>query len=477
MVERIETGIGGLDGVIEGGFPKGSLILLAGNPGTGKTVFSAQFLAKGAELGEPGVYVSFAEAKDVLIENLSRHLGIDFKKFEAEDKLRILDFTVMKEEATPILLEAILGEVEALGAERLVLDSFSAMAQALKSPIDVRIVVHTILGKIVRGMGCTTLMIGEVPVGRAEIGFGSEEFVADGVLKLKLRELDGRLFRELEILKLRGTRLSERKLTFTLERGFKAFPPFKPKPIEKPGRFQPIPDPLGKFSTGSRDLDEVLGGGIDKGSFILFEVDQRVSTSEYHLIAASILSNFLAQGRGCWFIPSSGVNYGMLRHRALSYGFTEEEFQNLVLIFSPYRTESYGESGVNLIPLKGIDFKEDFQVIAEALAKLMDKKDESLISSIGIDTLITFYGEDDCEKILNIGAAHNKSCGSITLLIVKGGREALARKVSAIADIHLRLTREHGCFLFYGIKPRTGLYVVEADVSKGYPLPKLTPIV
>ena len=59
---RVPTGINSLDALIEGGFPRGSLILLAGNPGTGKTIFSMQFLFKGAEdYGESGIYVSFAE--------------------------------------------------------------------------------------------------------------------------------------------------------------------------------------------------------------------------------------------------------------------------------------------------------------------------------------------------------------------------------------------------------------------------------
>jgi circadian clock protein KaiC len=46
---RVPTGIDGLDPLIEGGFPRGSLVLLAGNPGTGKTIFSMQFLYNGAE--------------------------------------------------------------------------------------------------------------------------------------------------------------------------------------------------------------------------------------------------------------------------------------------------------------------------------------------------------------------------------------------------------------------------------------------
>jgi circadian clock protein KaiC len=204
LTEKVKSGIDGLDEVVEGGFPKGSLIILAGEPGVGKTVFSIQFLVKGVELNEPGVYVSFAEAKNTLIENFSRHLNVDLARLEVEDKIKILDFTAIKEEAISLILESILAEVKALNAKRLVIDSFSALAQAFKEPIDVRIIVHTVLSRIVRGMNCTTIIIEEVPIGRAEIGLGMEEFVADGLIRLRASELDKRLFRDLEIVKLKG---------------------------------------------------------------------------------------------------------------------------------------------------------------------------------------------------------------------------------------------------------------------------------
>ena len=56
---RVATGIPGFDEMLEGGYPAGSLITLAGRPGTGKTIFGSQFLYYGArEHGEPGMYVS-----------------------------------------------------------------------------------------------------------------------------------------------------------------------------------------------------------------------------------------------------------------------------------------------------------------------------------------------------------------------------------------------------------------------------------
>ncbi|MDI6807071.1 MAG: ATPase domain-containing protein, partial [Candidatus Aenigmarchaeota archaeon] len=56
VVERTSTGIPGLDKLIEGGYPKGSVVLVSGGPGTGKTLLGLQFIYQGAKANEPGVY-------------------------------------------------------------------------------------------------------------------------------------------------------------------------------------------------------------------------------------------------------------------------------------------------------------------------------------------------------------------------------------------------------------------------------------
>ena len=61
--------------------------------------------------------------------------------------------------------------------------------------------------------------------------------------------------------------------------------------------------------------------------------------------------------------------------------------------------------------------------------------------------------------------------------IASPGLGHLTRRAASISDIHLKLIRDHGTILFYGEKPRTCVYAVEVDAAKGYPLPKLTPII
>lgn len=469
------TGVDALDSALNGGFPRGSLIVLAGNPGSGKTVFSARFLYKGAaDYGEKGVYVSFCESRDAFMENM-RGFGFDFERLEHEGLFRYLDLLTVKEQAVSTILNMIISEVEILGAKRLILDSFSAMAQAFKEPIDARIIIHTVLGKLIRSMGCTTILIEEVPHGNSRIGLGIEEFVADGVIQLKTDEINGYRLRKMEILKLRGVKLKEPRLVFTLEDGFKIIPQCKPKLPEKPARFQPLPDPPGKYSTGSESFDTVLGGGITKGSVMLLEIDEKVTTQNYHALLSPMAVNFVCQGRAVFIVPSSGVDPTKLRGQAAIYGTTEDEWKRYIRIIL---SEGYlfEEASPNVITVRGDDWAEDFAKATDAGLRLMAETGQPNLWIIGVDTLLNVYGEKDGETILNYAANLARIYNAALVAIIKAGYRDLAVRLSAVADVYLRMTRMHGALLLYGVKPRTGLYAVECNVEKGYPIAKLTPI-
>ena len=99
---RIATGISALDEMLEGGFPAGSLITLAGRPGTGKTILGSQFLYNGGVEGEPGMYVSMLESRKAYLRNMSR-LGMDFEALERRDKFRFLEMPTLTAEGLPVI--------------------------------------------------------------------------------------------------------------------------------------------------------------------------------------------------------------------------------------------------------------------------------------------------------------------------------------------------------------------------------------
>src|ERR1700730_3014833 len=161
--DLIPTGISGLDDILRGGFKRGSLIMLAGNPGTGKSVFATSFLASGIiDFDEPGIYVSFGENEKTLVENMTKHFGPRVNEALTSEKFKFLDFVVMSQIGLDAILRTILEQVQKMGAKRLVIDSYSAMAQAFDRQ-EIRTVLHAVLGKTVRAAGCTTVVISEVP--------------------------------------------------------------------------------------------------------------------------------------------------------------------------------------------------------------------------------------------------------------------------------------------------------------------------
>jgi len=475
---RVSTGDRNLDCLIQGGFPRGSLILLAGNPGVGKTVFGANFICKGVrDFGETGVYVSLAEDKETFYSNISRHFGINCEKCEKRGMCIFLDYATVKEEGISAMMESILEEIMKVGAKLLVIDSFTAMAQAFKEPFESRIILHTILGKIVRRMGCTTLLICEVPYGTNIIARGMEEFVADGVIILRASSLEERLFRDLEIRKLRGTFIKEREIPFTLRGGFKVIQPFKFEPVEKPSRCKPIPHPPGRFVTFSPDLNYFLEGGFKSGTTALLEIGDNVSFEQYRFsVILPIEWNFISNGQPLISIPSPGLDYKAIRANMIESGFTEEELNRLV------RFVEFGYLGqINrepyVIGIEGKNMEEDLKTIVDEILRMRREIGKPLMLTLGANTFITHYGPSSTIKALNALSAVTRENSSLMLVLLKSGFERLGRIVRAMADTHLKIIREHGVIFLYGIKPRTPLFAVELDVSKGYPIPKLTPVV
>ena len=202
--DRASTGIMGLDELIEGGLPKGSLTILAGSPGSGKTIASAQFLHHGAiELGENGIYVSLSERKDVFMKNMER-FSLDFASLENKGSFKFLDFATTREPGISSILKTLLTEAFSMKAERLVVDSFSAMALAFEKPIDARVVLHA-FEKLMRQVNCTTILLVEIPTGNSSLGLGFEEFVADGIILFEIVEEEVGIKKRAIIRKMRGT--------------------------------------------------------------------------------------------------------------------------------------------------------------------------------------------------------------------------------------------------------------------------------
>jgi circadian clock protein KaiC len=467
------TGIPGVDELI-GGLPRGELVIVAGGPGTGKTMFSAGFLYWGAvKYGEKGLYVSLAEDHDTFIRNMKR-VSYDFRELEDRGLFHFIDALTVMETGIAELLETIIEEASSFGAQRLVIDSLSALAQGMREPRELRVFLHTLLSRIMRGLGCTTILIEEVPVGETRIGYGFEEFVASAVIVLEKDMIDNRFIRRMRIEKLRGLPIRSKMACYTLGAGFIAFPPYKTPVLESPRTPDPIPDPPGRYSSGLKDLDEALGG-YPKGSTILLEIDAMVTRDQYRVLIWPHSANFLRNKRPIITVPGIGSSPKDLEAFYESYALPEDE-RKLARHFLAVEAVNR-HSPANIIaydPKDGaVSLIEKIESTAEELMKTVGSPPLIVIS---MDSLEFNYELEDVLKMVSRIAAWTRRNNALSLLADKSSYPELTRKISSIASIHLKLTRRHGCLLLYGIKPMIHLHAVKIETGKGYYETRLIPI-
>lgn len=203
MVFRMPTGISGFDDLIEGGIPLGSIVLLAGNAGSGKTLFVSHLINSNAQFGRT-LYCGFFEKKDNFISN-AMNFGLDFKKLEEEGKLSISQFFPLLESGTAMLVSDIERDINNVKPSLLIIDSVSTLAGDLKGKQEVRILLKMI-DTITKAHNITVVLVTEVPLNYYDVGFGVEEFMADSIIMLRYVEIDGVIRRCLAIMKMRETR-------------------------------------------------------------------------------------------------------------------------------------------------------------------------------------------------------------------------------------------------------------------------------
>lgn len=206
-MERIKTGIAGLDRMLGGGFLPRTANLIEGAPGTGKTTLGMQYIYNGiVNYGEPGIILTFEEFPQQYYRDAAT-FGWDFKRLERENKLRII---MSSPEVTKADLENIGGRIESLaqeiGAQRIMVDSLSHFERLSRDPVKLRAIVYSFVNALKRE-GMTSLLTRESPalLGEAESVDEDVAFIADSYVLLRYVEIDSAIHKALLVLKLRGS--------------------------------------------------------------------------------------------------------------------------------------------------------------------------------------------------------------------------------------------------------------------------------
>jgi circadian clock protein KaiC len=265
---KAPTGIQGLDEITGGGLPRGRASLFCGSAGCGKTLFSMEFLVRGAmQYDEPGLFVAFEETPEELTQNV-RSLGFDLNRLVAEKKL-LVDFVRVErseiEETGDYDLEGLfirLGHaIDSIGAKRVVLDTIETLFSGLSNLAILRAELRRLF-RWLKDKGVTAIITAERGDGTLT-RHGLEEYVSDCVILLDHRVIDEVSTRRLRVVKYRGSTHGTNEYPFLIDGDGISVLPITSVGLQHVASNERIP-------SGIPRLDAMLGNeGYYRGSTVL----------------------------------------------------------------------------------------------------------------------------------------------------------------------------------------------------------------
>ncbi len=264
-IERLPTGVPGLDEILGGGLPEFSFNIIAGAPGSGKTTLAHQIMFANATPARPALYFTVLGEPAIKMLRYQQQFAF-FDQDRLNTSIRFINLSqVVLDQDLSTVLQEIVKEVEAANPAIVVVDSFrNVMRKAQVGAGDMelqgfiqRLALH------LTSWQATTFLIGEYE--EDETRDNPIFTVADGLFWLSQQVERNSIVRKLQIRKSRGQASVPGMHTFRItEAGLQTFPrTFGLTGNEEKARGQR------RLSTGVPTLDEMLGGGIPEGDSLL----------------------------------------------------------------------------------------------------------------------------------------------------------------------------------------------------------------
>ena len=375
-MEKLSTGINGLDAILHGGLPKGEATYVIGNAGSGKTMLALQFLYAGAMQNEKTLMVSFEETQSELLDDYA-DMEMDLKTM-VEDGTLTIDYVFFEDntytESEAFSLEGLFIRLDyylkKTGASRIVLDSFKSLFERFGGPVNFRMELSRLL-KWLKERGVTIMITG----GASEGILGVEAYVADCVIILDQRIVGQLSTRRLRVHKYRGTSHETDEVPFMLTSSGFVVSPLTSYSLDNEALES-------RISTGIATLDEMFHGeGFYEGSSILVSGQAGCGKSS---VAAHFVHSVCSKGHKAIMFQFEESRTQILRNMR-SIGLDLDAFidQGLLEIHS-VRPTSFGLEGHLLNMMQAIDRFGPSAVTIDPITSFWNKDDD-----FGIKALLT----------------------------------------------------------------------------------------
>ncbi len=436
-LQKVRTGIEGLDEITQGGLPKGRPTLVCGGAGSGKTLLGIEFLVRGAtRFNEPGVFMSFEESAEELTKNVAS-LGFDLNRLIASKRL-LVDYVHIErseiEETGEYDLEGLfirLGNaIDSIGAKRVVLDTIESLFAGLPNPSILRAELRRLF-RWLKKKGMTAIITGE----RGENALtrhGLEEYVSDCVILLDHRVANQISTRRLRIVKYRGSTHGTNEFPFLIdERGIAVMP------ITSLGLKHTVTSQ--RISTGIPRLDNMLGGkGYFRGSSIL--VSGTAGTGKTS-VAAHFVDAACRRGERSIFFAFEESPSQIIRNMR-SIGIDLQQWvEKGLLKFHAERPTVYGLEAHLASMEKSINIYKPKVVIVDPVTNLSSVANEADVKAMLIRLLDQMKLNQTTTLFTTLTAAGN------SLELTEVGISSLADTWLLLRDIEIGGERNRGLYI------------------------------
>ena len=397
LISVESTGEPALDAILGGGLPTQSVSVIAGKPGSGKTILTLQMLFAAARRGRRCAY--FTTLSEPAAKVIRYMQGFDFFDLDVLEKsIEFVDLGAAIRGGAEATIAALAARIEAREPEFVAIDSFRSIGELLRAPGAARPFIYDLANQIT-GWGATTLLVGEYA--REEFPAFAEFAIADGIIRLGAEPQDLTSVREIEVLKMRGAAYVSGRHFFDIDSGGMRVYQRVRAPV--PGEDAAAGDH--RHLTGIAGLDELLNGGLPQGSATVLQGGTGTGKT---LVGLSFLLEGAARGeKGVLFTMEETPAQLRQIARGLGLGLDEMESRGLIEISytSPVelstdrflndaraRVEALGARRVVFDSLTtialGVPSERRFKELVYAIAKHMRKLGTSVVMTMESEQLL-----------------------------------------------------------------------------------------